>query len=119
MLSSTLTFLGNLADHKKLVGSWLVLLTFGFAQMGEKVYVQRTKELAVVETQLEQIIDQLKKMDAKLDVNGERLLSITVEQARVRAELATQRDITAAELAIIKARDAKIEADLEKHMREN
>ncbi len=120
MLEATFNFLGLLANQKKLVGGWLIMLTLALGQMGEKVYVQRTKELATVETQVgalqATVMGQLEKMDVKLDANGEKLQTIIIEQARVRQELAAHREITAAQLMQLKEADTRLEAEVAKHL---
>ena len=76
-----------MAANKKLVASWLILLTMATAQIGEKVYVSRTRELTTIEGQLTGIQTTLDKMDKTLDKNQDRLVNILEEQAKVRAEL--------------------------------
>ena len=87
MLEAFLSTLGAMAANKKMVASWLILLSMATAQLGEKVYIERTAELAVVEQQLSTIQSTLDKMDKTLDKNADKLLQILEEQARVRAEL--------------------------------
>lgn len=88
MFSSVLATVGALAGNKKVVGSWLVALTMAVGAVGDKVYVQRTSELAVLEVKLEQIQKTLDKMDITLDKNAIMLQSLLVEQTRVKTELA-------------------------------
>ncbi len=119
MLTATFNFLGLLANQKKIVGGWLVLLTLALGQVGEKVYVDRTREITVIQTELDQIQTQLRRMEGKLDVNGERLENIIIEQARVRQELAASAAITGVKLEGLEKADAKLQADLLRHMSED
>lgn len=87
MLESFFGTIGALAANKKVVGAWLVLLSMSVATIGDKVYVQRTAELAVVENQLKNIQTTLDKMDKTLEANRHDLQLLLIEQARVRTEL--------------------------------
>lgn len=119
MINATLTFLGQVAEHRRVVGSWLVVLTLAVGQLGEKVYVSRTRELAVAETQLSQVLEQLKRMDAKLDQNGERLLAILVEQARVKQELLNEQSLTNQRIKELMAADARIQHAIDEHAKKD
>lgn len=76
-----------MAANKKMVGAWLILLSLATAQIGEKVYIDRTAELTKVTEQLTAIQKTLEKMDSTLDNNSDKLTKVLEEQARVRAEL--------------------------------
>jgi hypothetical protein len=87
MLSSLAAFLGEVVTHKRIVGGWLVLLSLGLVQVGEKVYVERTAEIAVLHSQLSDIQATLSRMDRTLELNSEKLNELLVDSARLRAEL--------------------------------
>lgn len=96
VFTSFLTTVGTLAANKKVVGSWLVALTMSVGAIGDKVYVERTAELAVIQSQLTTIQKTLDKMDVTLEKNGTMLQSLLVEQARVQTELAAHERASAA-----------------------
>ena len=87
MIGTFASVLGNLAAHKQIVGAWLLLLTLAVANIADKVYVERTAELAVIEIKIDHIQRTLDKMDITLEKNAENLTRLIVEQARVAAEL--------------------------------
>jgi hypothetical protein len=87
MFSNFLATLGALAANKKVVGSWLVALTMAVGAIGDKVYVDRTAELAVIETKLDQIQKTLDNMNHTLETNNILIRDILVEQGKVRTEL--------------------------------
>lgn len=94
VISSFLATLGALAANKKVVGSWLVALTMAVGAIGDKVYVDRTAELAVIQTKLEQIQKTLDKMNGTLDANNALIRDVLVEQGKVRAELESHERLT-------------------------
>jgi hypothetical protein len=96
MFSNFLATIGTLAANKKVVGSWLVALTMSVGAIGDKVYVERTAELAVIETKLEQIQKSLDKMGVTLDTNNLLIRDVLVEQVKVRTELEAHERNTAA-----------------------
>ncbi len=92
VFSTFLATLGAMAANKKLVGSWLVMLTVTVGAIGDKVYVQRTAELAIVETKLDNIRDTVDEIKKVTEENRKMLGDIKVEQARVQAQLAMAQD---------------------------
>lgn len=87
LLSSFLTTLGAVAGNKKIVAAWLILLSLATAQVGEKVFIDRTRELAIVETNMQNIQKTLDKMDSTLEKNAEKLDNLLRETYRISAEL--------------------------------
>lgn len=87
MINSFLSALASIAANKKLLISWLAILSLATAQIGEKVFVESSVELAVVESQLAAIKETLRNMEASLERNAEKLDKLLVEQARLRAEM--------------------------------
>ena len=73
--------------NKAFLAAWLLTLTMATGTIGDKVYVSRTEEITRISTQLDSIKETLKKMDATLDRNSEKLTTILEEQARVKSEL--------------------------------
>jgi hypothetical protein len=82
----------TLVSNKKLLFGWLSLLTLSMVTMGDKVYVDRTKELAIVETKLDAIKETVDKMDNTLEVNHHLILEMMQDQAGVKAELKAYRE---------------------------
>lgn len=86
MFEGFLGAIGALAGNKKVVGAWLILLTTSVGAIGDKVYVQRTAELAVIETQMDVIQKSLNEIKEKLDQNGAKLDTILADTNKLRGE---------------------------------
>lgn len=86
MLTEFLTTLAAAATQPKVVGAWLITLTLGLATVGDKVYVGRTEEMAILKTKLENIEATLAEINATTKNNQAALTQLLVEQARVRAQ---------------------------------
>ncbi len=91
-----LTTIGMMAANKKVVGGWLVLLTMSLGAVADKVYVERTAELAVLETKLDSVQTTVNEIKATTKENSVMLQQLLVEQTRVRAELEAHERATAA-----------------------
>lgn len=86
-MNSFLAVLAAMVSSKKLLGAWLVLLTVAVGTVGEKVYVARTSELAVIETKLDAVKESLGKVEETTKENNKLLIEVLKEQERVKTEL--------------------------------
>lgn len=77
MLESFLAVLGSLVANKKVMGSWLVLLTLSIAQIGSSVYVKGGSESAVTKKELEHLSVQLENLTNSVDDMNKKLVEIS------------------------------------------
>jgi hypothetical protein len=87
MIEGILTTLGTAVANKKILGAWLILLSGAVAQIGEKVYIERTIELNSVEVKLDSIQSTLTDVKLQIQANSNKLDEIKLEQAKQRTEL--------------------------------
>jgi uncharacterized coiled-coil protein SlyX len=80
--------------NKKALATWLVLLTTAVGIIGDKVYVERTRELTTVEMKLEAIQNTVNRMDATVERNAQKLDALLAETLRVQADLAAHEKAT-------------------------
>lgn len=95
MFESFFATLGTLVANKKVVGSWLLLLSVATAQIGEKVFIDRTRELAIVETKVDNIKESLGKIEEQLKSNSDKLDQLLEDNITVKAELNAHREVAA------------------------
>jgi hypothetical protein len=94
MFESLFTTLGTMVANKKIVGAWLVLLSFATVQIGESVYISGAVERSVlaveraeVKKDLSSIQQTLDRIEKKQIEQGLKLDGLVIESNRVRVEL--------------------------------
>ena len=73
--------------NKPFLAAWLVSLTLGLGAVGDKVFIDRTAEIAIVQTKLDNIQATLDEINETTKENRRDLTALMVEQARVKQEL--------------------------------
>ena len=73
--------------NKAFLASWLIALSAAMGMVGDKVFVDRTAEIAVIEHKLDDIHLLLEKVDSRLESNGVKMDLMLAEQAVLKAEL--------------------------------
>jgi UPF0288 family protein (methanogenesis marker protein 3) len=84
------SILSATVGNKMFLASWLLALTAAMGMVGDKVFVERTVEIAVIEHKLDDIQSTLTRIDIRLEANGEKMDLLLVEQSILRAELKVQ-----------------------------
>lgn len=73
--------------NKSFLAAWLVSLSMAMGVVGDKVFIDRTAEIATMNNKLDNIQRTLDRMDVTLNENGALMRELLIEQARVKTEL--------------------------------
>jgi RNA-binding protein YlmH len=73
--------------NKPFLAAWLVTLSLAVGAVGDKVFVERTAEIAILQVKLDQIQATLDEINTTTKLNRIDLTTLMVEQARVKQEL--------------------------------
>jgi hypothetical protein len=73
--------------NKPFLAAWLLALTAAAGMIGDKVFIDRTAEIAVVQTKLDNIQATLDEINATTKENRRDIVIILIEQTRLKQEL--------------------------------
>lgn len=92
MFTTFLTTIATFAANKKVVGSWLVLITVSLAAIGDRVFIKDAVKNATVVEKLDNMQTTLDRIENQMEAQGATLSDLRDESVRVRTELDLTRE---------------------------
>jgi hypothetical protein len=86
-LESFFSTLGTMVANKKLLASWLVLLSVTAGMTGDKVFRTDPKDAITISNKLDSIQEALTDLKKITSETNAKIDEIRIEQAKVRTEL--------------------------------
>lgn len=84
--------LGTMVANKKLLASWLILLTAVAGMTGDQVFRTEPQKSLTINNKLDNIQGTLEELKTQAESNSKKLQYILIEQAKVRTELDIRND---------------------------